>query len=1054
MSRLYHQLATLILRRPSTGEGATLELIATMTLWFYLFLLIVTLVMGRSVGSALFLCRFNGRGLALMYILVGLVVACLVACLEWLGKGTRTAVLPFITLFLFLVSMLGAGWVFPRLEGDHAYLYGLFYLLVESFAFVATVQFWTTANSAFSLDQARRLYVIVGTGGIFGSIVGGWLARILADGPIVNEVFVIAGIIPVVLGCMFLFDRLTIPLRRHAPKDADRWNLDHAAKVVGLAPTSPDSAQPSHARIHDPTMLAALSPREPRATLDMPLSVPFGLVSLLMVFSTTLVDYYYKMHADYRFADDVGQLTAFFGNFYLCVGVMTLLTQALVTPFLFRTGKTFLGLVGSPLALLAMTVFNVFQPGLFAAAFFKLTDSVLTHSVYRSCQEMLYTPLPTRWIRQLKSLADGVYGRYGLILSGVFLLLLTPSGGERRGNWLLPWLMIFLLAQARPFFGFGINTSCRENGSQESRRKGRPIPCRPCRKPPGDLWDDAPGFAGHYSREVPGRRASTATRVANPLRRASIPGQHLSERSQHEIDAMECSSPRHRLALGIAALNASSQPVPPSATAVKVVRAEDRDEFDANVDLWIKRRSQNLKACEEIWTAETKGTKLVAGSETPGGDWHADVQRISAIVPGQVEWASLRRARLGISPSPPSIVNWCRRCTTSRANVDWPSFAIRGEENLEFPQQLFDNEFRRVPLYYADPRRLLRRVTGNPPPASNVLNRQGDIANSSFFTNTDIASYTSERIEEEFRRHQPVPPMAITKVKEGGTSEGIWIKDANGRKHILIFDPPFCPEMTTSAEYIGSTLMRMAGYHVPKTCITTVEGTGNTMFDGRRAVATVALDNFKGGWRYDSFRDRREIRALIVFGGWINNVDQTEQNTGLTMDDDGVIRHYVLDFGACLGSFTFRPQPARLGWTKLFDPWAQFSQPLNDSGIRRVRWEAPYSVHSPAVGYFSDNYDPDRWQPFYANMGFLEVTHADRVWAARRIAQFSDEQILSVVRLAGYTQASDADHVARTLIRRRDILLERYLPGVKARSETPAGSHPSVSGAPRRMAPN
>lgn len=429
-----------------------MELAATATLWFYLFLLIVTLVIGRSVGSALFLCRFNGRGLALIYILVGIVVACLMASLEWLGKGTRSTLLPFLTLVLFLITMVGAGLVFPRLEGDHAYLFGLFYLFVESFAFVTTVQFWTTANSAFSLDQARRLYVFIGTGGIFGSIVGGCLARGLSNGPIVHEVFVIAGIIPAQLAAMILFERLARRLRFRAPKSEEGWNLDHAASAVGLGAEQTtkwtlDHATPPPTRVVGESrgVLKSAVPAETNA-LDMPLSVPFGLVALLMVFSTTLVDYYYKMHADYRYSDDAGQLTAFFGSFYLCVGLMTLVTQTLVTPLLFRRGRPFLGLFGSPLALLAMTALNVFHPGLLFATLFKLTDSVLTHSVYRSCQEMLYTPLPTRWIRQLKSLSDGVYGRYGLILAGVFLLLLTPTESRSRGTWILPWLVGSLLA--------------------------------------------------------------------------------------------------------------------------------------------------------------------------------------------------------------------------------------------------------------------------------------------------------------------------------------------------------------------------------------------------------------------------------------------------------------------------------------------------------------------------------------------------------------------------------------------------------------------------------
>lgn len=368
------------------------------------------------------------------------------------------------------------------------------------------------------------------------------------------------------------------------------------------------------------------------------------------------------------------------------------------------------------------------------------------------------------------------------------------------------------------------------------------------------------------------------------------------------------------------------------------------------------------------------------------------------------------------------------------ASVEWETFFVEGEKNLEFPEMFYRIEFHEYPLYILHPSNLIRQITRRYAEASHTL-PDGCVPNSSFFTNTDIASFTPERIFEEFCAIKPRGRMEITKLKKNRTSEGIWVKDATGRKFIVLVDSPFAPEMSTSAEYIGSTLCRMAGFNVPKICITSVEGTGNAMFDGRRAVSTLALKDFKGEYRYGSFRDRREIRGLLIFAAWVSNVDLTEQNTGMTVDGNGVCRHYVFDFGASLGSFTFRPQLSRMGWTRLFDAYQQFTQPLYEHGLRKVPWEAPYKVQAAAIGYFNANLDPDRWQPFYRNMAFLEVPESDRRWMAQRIAQFSDEQIRTVVELAGYTHESDRDYIADTLIKRRDIIACRYLgPGAKRRA--------------------
>jgi ATP/ADP translocase len=171
-----------------------------------------------------------------------------------------------------------------------------------------------------------------------------------------------------------------------------------------------------------------------------------GWASLLMVFSTTLVDFYYKTYADHRYGGDVEELTTFFGGFYFWVGIATLAAQMVLTPFVLRRATAFDGLLVSPVALAAGALLNLLIPGLWSAAIFKLTDSVLSHSVYRSCQEILYTPLPTSWVERFKSISDGVWGRYGLLLAGLMLMAIAPALERFGSHWLLPVAVISMVA--------------------------------------------------------------------------------------------------------------------------------------------------------------------------------------------------------------------------------------------------------------------------------------------------------------------------------------------------------------------------------------------------------------------------------------------------------------------------------------------------------------------------------------------------------------------------------------------------------------------------------
>ncbi len=356
-----------------------------------------------------------------------------------------------------------------------------------------------------------------------------------------------------------------------------------------------------------------------------------------------------------------------------------------------------------------------------------------------------------------------------------------------------------------------------------------------------------------------------------------------------------------------------------------------------------------------------------------------------------------------------------------RARVDWKTFLVRTVDSFKFPRMAILNHSWFQWRQLSDLSRDLRLIEGAPLEADDVQ-PDGGIPNSAFYTRTDIRSYTPERIREEIAAAMPVGNITITKEKKDGTSEGFFGKDERGRTYIFIFDPPFNPEMQTSAEHIGSTLVRIMGWRVPTTAVSTIRGTGNPQYDGRRAAATLAVKGYEGGWTYRSYRNRREVRALLVAGAWLNNVDQSEHNTGTSKQGDGIYAYYVWDYGASLGSFTFRSKWPRLGWQYLWDPlhkpWAE---------LLGAPWETTWRMHSAAVGYFTADVDPDRWQPFYPNLAFEDTTPADKRWAAERIAQISDDQIRTVVESAHYTYPSDSEYIIATLIARRDRIVARYL---------------------------
>jgi hypothetical protein len=373
-----------------------------------------------------------------------------------------------------------------------------------------------------------------------------------------------------------------------------------------------------------------------------------------------------------------------------------------------------------------------------------------------------------------------------------------------------------------------------------------------------------------------------------------------------------------------------------------------------------------------------------------------------------------------------------------RDGIDYESFiGIRGRGEDIQGDWFFDGAWISNSVYWRIFRlfnlsRNLRRLVGHPARASD-LTEGGGIPDSAFFFNTDLSVVTPQMLREQDEVIRPRGKITITRKKQEGQSKGFYGMDERGVEYIIIVDPPEMEEQVTAAEVIGSTLMRMAGYNIARSAIVSIEGTGNPEFDGRRGVATKLVNGYKGHWTYRAFKNRREMRASMLFGGWIHNTDWVDHNTGISVvkvDDVPLPRYYVFDFGGSLGSWNIRIKEPRDGWEHYISFHEIFlwpvTRPLELAGLIRKPYGADGAQYSSAVGYFDSNFRPDRYRPNYPNMAWAEMTREDALWAAGLIARYTPEQIRTAVDLARYSRTEDADYVYKTLLARRQKILDYY----------------------------
>ncbi len=316
-------------------------------------------------------------------------------------------------------------------------------------------------------------------------------------------------------------------------------------------------------------------------------------------------------------------------------------------------------------------------------------------------------------------------------------------------------------------------------------------------------------------------------------------------------------------------------------------------------------------------------------------------------------------------------------------------------------------------------------------------------------------------------------PLSVVAAKTAGVMPGFRIKDAKGRLYFVKFDPKSNPEMATAADIIVSNFFYALGYNVPENylitltrsqlkvsrdaALTDAQGKRRPMTDrdvtetllavprtadGRyRAVASLriegqAIGEFRYyGTRSDDTNDtvlhehRRDLRGLRVFCAWLGHDDTRDINTFDTLvEQDGrkFVKHYLIDFGAALGSDSNFPNSPRSGNVTWFD-WKTSAQQFFSLGLAVPRWAMAKYPDIPAVGRFeADIFDPEKWVPFYPNPAFTNCLPDDAFWAAKQIMAFTDDDIRTLVRTGQFAERRAEDWIVQCLIKRRDKIGKAY----------------------------
>ncbi|MGQ0735129.1 MAG: hypothetical protein ACT4QD_15940 [Acidobacteriota bacterium] len=371
---------------------------------------------------------------------------------------------------------------------------------------------------------------------------------------------------------------------------------------------------------------------------------------------------------------------------------------------------------------------------------------------------------------------------------------------------------------------------------------------------------------------------------------------------------------------------------------------------------------------------------------------------------------------------------------------------------------------------------------GDPAPdvRAQNLNSVDEVPDSSWFTNrVGRRSMTSAEIARGPNTGDGPAKgtWTVTSSKTNGVTPGFTIRDSSGQVWFLKFDPPGYRGMATGAEVIVTKLLWGLGYHVPENYIARLrldeiaidERARFTRANGRvrpmrlsdvsdlltradrepdgsyRVIASRALPKvgefrFYGTHSEDPndlvpHEHRRELRGYGVFSAWVNHVDAKGKNTLdalIKTEGRALVRHYLQDFGATLGSASVTPREYWEGFEYMVEPGLVGRQ-LVGFGFVVPEWRRLEFFEAPSIGRFpKDNttFDPEAWRPRVPNAAFVRARADDKFWAAQRLAAFSDELVRAAVQTGELGDPDAEAFLVKALAERRDAILRAYLPSI------------------------
>jgi AAA family ATP:ADP antiporter len=328
----------------------------------------------------------------------------------------------------FFAALLTFAWIFSRGATELA-TWG-FYLFGDAWSTVWVTMFWAYLNELTDTDQAKRLYGLIGGGGVLGGVLGNMF---------VWQFVRPWGTAPLLLGCAFLTVVIALLVRR--------------TEALARMPESP--VRPRERKAESPAA-PRTNPALEGAKLVFASRYLMAITAVVFLYELTsqILDYQFKT-ASQAF-ESITETQAFIGGVYTAGGVLSVIVQFFLVSFVIRKCGITTALLVLPVSMaLASGVYFV-TPVLTAAALLAISDNAFAYSMNQTARETLYVPAGEDVKYKARAFANMFVQRFGK--GAAILMMIGLSAVPVRSLSLLGLAVIALWSVCAVFAGRRFDT--------------------------------------------------------------------------------------------------------------------------------------------------------------------------------------------------------------------------------------------------------------------------------------------------------------------------------------------------------------------------------------------------------------------------------------------------------------------------------------------------------------------------------------------------------------------------------------------------------------------